>query len=300
MGFVALGSIMMYLITCGDVVTHPGLTGVTREFVFTDKQKYMILYWLMGMFWYLELVTAIGLFCLAYSTIAWFFTRKEPDGSKEVEGMPMFTGLQYAFQYHLGSLAFGSFIIALCRLIQFILSYIAKQAHEEGNAALECLAKVLACVIECFKRTMEFLNKNAYIDIAIHSNSFCTAAWNAFTKIVTNAGKYGFLNGATEIIKWAGMFLITLVGVVVSWAMCKWDMYTDKTSDYFLTSPYAVIFISMFLSLLIGWTFMIIFDMVSDTLLYCFIDTTDKKKAEAYCPDSLLHLMQDEHSGGCC
>merc|ERR1719265_147896 len=111
----------------------------------------------------------------------------------------------------------GSFIIALCRFAQLILGYLARQAHEQHNAVMEALAKCLACVIECFKRTMEFLNKNAYIDIAINSNNFCSAAWHAFTAVVTNGGKYAYLNGACEVIKYMGLFLITLSGIAVAY-----------------------------------------------------------------------------------
>lgn len=307
----ALGSLLLvygllYLLTCGTMKSETfsagtlKVAGIKRSVEFDDQQKWMLAYYILGVFWYQELVTAIGLFCIAYATVAWYFTPKDSNGHKDVAGIPMLTGLQYSFTYHLGSLAFGSFIIAFCRFVQFVLGMLAKQAHQEGNAVMEALAKILACIIECFKRTMEFLNKNAYIDIAIHSNSFCHAAWEAFTKIVTNAGKYGFLNGATEIIKVIGLFVITLEGILFSFALTKIGTFNDTTSSYYLENPYAVIGLCGILSAVIAYSFMMIFDMVSDTLLYCFVDSTDKKSAEDYCPESLLHLMNDDHDNSCC
>lgn len=306
LGSVLLAYGMLYLFTCGTLVKEEltigttTVSGMKRSFEFTDEQTYMLGYWLLGLFWYQELVAAIGLFCLAYATVAWYYTLKDEDGDKEVSGMPLCKGLQYAFQYHLGSLAFGSFIIAACRFIQFVLSMMAKQAKEEGNAVFEAIAKCLICVIECFKRTVEFLNKNAYINMAIHSTSFCHSAWDAFAKILINAGAYSILNGAAEIVKWLGIFLIALVGTIFSWGLTKISTFTDQTSPMFLESPYAVIAGSGLIAVVIAVSFMMVFDMVADTLLYCFVDTNKKGSAEAYCPDSLLELMTDEHDRSCC
>lgn len=305
--FLAYG--LLLLVTCGESVPQDLMVGtyvvkgIYRKFEWTDEQKYMMLFWIFNLFWIQELIVAIGLFVIAYSTVLWYFTPKDPETHhKDVPAttMPMCQGIRYALQFHLGSLAFGSFIIALCRFVQLILSYLARQAKQEGNKIMELLAKCLICVVECFKRTMEFLNKNAYIDIAINSNSFCTAAWHAFTTIVTNGGKYAFLNGACAIIKYIGLFTISLAGVAVVFFGSSYGAYDEQSSEYYLECPYAVVLVGALIAMMIAISFMHVFDMIADTLLFCFIDSTSNGSAEAYCPDSMLVLMNDDHNHKCC
>lgn len=300
---------LLLLVSCGESVPQDLMVGtykvkgIYRKFEFSDEQKYMMAYWVFGIMWIQELIVAFGLFVISYSTVLWYYTPKDPQTHfKDVPAttFPMLQGIKYGIMYHLGSLALGAFIIAVCRFVQMILSYLAKQAKEEGNKVFEMIAKCLICIIECFKRTMEFLNKNAYMDIAVNSNNFCAAAWNAFTTIVTNGGRYAFLNGACEVIKYMGIFLISLAGIAVAYFGSSYGAYDEPSSEYFLESPYAVVLVCAIIALMVAASFMLVFDQVADTLLYCFIDSTNKNSVQVYCPDSLMVLMNDDHEHGCC
>ena len=115
-------------------------------------------------------------------------------------------------RYHLGTAAFGSFIIALIQLVRIILAYIehlvkkyevrikSKNYSTElnlqkkgfgtaGKVALVILKAVLAClqcILACFERFMKFINVNAYIETAIYGYNFCRAAMKAFKLLVRN------------------------------------------------------------------------------------------------------------------
>ena len=52
-------------------------------------------------------------------------------------------------------------------MIKWILYYIQKQAEQQKNFILAKIAMALQCVVRCFERFIKFLNKNAYIQIAI-------------------------------------------------------------------------------------------------------------------------------------
>merc|ERR1712137_739775 len=103
----------------------------------------------------------------------------------------------------------GSFLIAVCRFVKLILGYIAKQAKAQGNQALACIASCLSCCVDCFQRFIEMLNKNAYIDIAINSNTFCTAAKASLEFMIKNAAQVGILSGACFCFVAAGVAVIS-------------------------------------------------------------------------------------------
>lgn len=58
----------------------------------------------------------------------YFDSNKDKDGSASV-----CKGFKFAYGNHMGSIAFGSFIIALIRLIKFIILYAAQTASKTGG-----------------------------------------------------------------------------------------------------------------------------------------------------------------------
>ena len=96
-------------------------------------------------------------------------------------------------RYHLGTAAFGSFIIALIQLVRIILMYVehivkkyevqsvcttntiqtqTNNFQKKGCGAggklvvviLKVILKCLQCCVACFERFMKFININAYIE----------------------------------------------------------------------------------------------------------------------------------------
>ena len=85
-------------------------------------------------------------------------------------------------RYHLGTAAFGSFIIALIQLIRIILTYVqhlVKKYEKKGCTGSKAIVAVLKCVLwclqgcmYCFERFMKFININAYIETGKKPLSF--------------------------------------------------------------------------------------------------------------------------------
>ena len=67
------------------------------------------------------------------------------------------------------------------------------------NRMTQCLLSCLSCIVACFERFVEFLNRNAYIQIALTGKSFCPAAKDAFESIWSNATRYSLVSGMGEI-----------------------------------------------------------------------------------------------------
>jgi len=273
------------------------VAGVHRSFSFTEEQLYMMLAYLFGSFWILEFFTALGQFVVSYSVCLYYFCPKDPsDGSKEAPWFPLWKGYVVGTTFHLGSLAFGAAIIAVVRIIRAVLMYVAKQAEADGNAALACLAKCLVCCVTCFKKCLEFLNKNAYMDIAMRSSWFCFAAKKALSTILSEAPLMAILNGACWVFQLVGFGVITGVGGWGTYQMLENnDAFNDPTSSYYIDNNMAVTLAAGAVSAGIAIPFMIVFDQAADTLLYCFV--VDKHRlsrgvaGDDPCPDGLKDLV---------
>ncbi|KAF4522673.1 hypothetical protein B566_EDAN010454 [Ephemera danica] len=87
----------------------------------------------------------------------------------------------------MGTLAFGSLIITICRMIRLVLEYIdqklKKYADYQIVKFIMCCCK---CCFWCLEKFLLFLNRNAYIMCAVHGKNFCTSAREAFMLLMRN------------------------------------------------------------------------------------------------------------------
>ncbi len=95
---------------------------VNGKDVFTSIESYTsaslgyFYYFVFGTLWTNALLSAITIFVIAAACAVWYFS-KAPGVKLD---SPVSTGFYMAFRYHFGSLAFGSFVIALIQFVQFI------------------------------------------------------------------------------------------------------------------------------------------------------------------------------------
>jgi len=277
------------------------VSGVFRSFKYGEDELYLIAFYVFMMFWVCEAVNATSQFVLAHAVQHWYFTPYEGGRKEDVDCFPLAKGYTVGIFFHVGSFAFGSFIIAATRVVRIVLSFLAKQARGEGNVVGEVAANCCMCVVSCFQRSMEFLNKNAYMDIAVNSSNFCSGARRALSILVHNVPEVGVLNGACWIIQFAGVGAITVSGTgVIYVALRQVDQFSDPTSEWYVQDTVPVLVAAGLISFAVGHAFMNVFDMVSDTILYCKCTEELRRRqgtldpGEQYAPDSLDALIRDE------
>jgi len=85
----------------------------------------------------------------------YFDSNSEKDGYANV-GM----GVKYAWVYHIGSLAFGSFIIALIEFIRIVFMTLAEQAEKASgnNPAVKAVVCIANCLLQCIQKICDYIN----------------------------------------------------------------------------------------------------------------------------------------------
>jgi len=147
---------------------------------------------------------ACGQFIIAAAAAAWFFTPNSEKGKRGCTRQAVY----WAVRYHLGSLAFGSFIIAVVEFIRYTLLYLQKQAEAQKNRVMVMILRITRCCLWCLEKFIKFVNKNAYIQIAINGHNFCTAAKKAFFLILNNALRFGAVALLGSVINLVGYLFI--------------------------------------------------------------------------------------------
>ena len=74
--------------------------------------------------------------------------------------------------YSLGSIAFGSLIVAILQLLRSILRSAANDHNSRSNGILQCIA---ACILLYLERIVEYFNKWSYIYVGLYGYDYITA-----------------------------------------------------------------------------------------------------------------------------
>jgi len=96
--------------------------------------------------------------------------------------------------YNAGTAAFGSLIIAIMATIRAVIAYIQSKAAKSKNRIAVAVLCCIQCCLWCIEKCIKFLNKNAYIQTAIHGYSFCKACRSAFFLLLRNILRVAAVN----------------------------------------------------------------------------------------------------------
>ena len=110
-----------------------------------------------------------------------------------------------------------------------------KDAGLTENRVINIFMKCLNCLLWCFEKCIRFLNKNAYIQIAINSEHFCVAAREAFIIILRNPFVFGLVHGFGEAFMFIGKFFIAAMSSLVGYIIItQADKYSEELHSPFI------------------------------------------------------------------
>uniref|UniRef100_A0A674KHK6 Choline transporter-like protein n=1 Tax=Terrapene triunguis TaxID=2587831 RepID=A0A674KHK6_9SAUR len=242
----------------------------------TAYHKYLIVFQIYNafmFFWLANFVIALGQVTLAGAFASYYWAFKKPD---DMPAFPLFSSFGRALRYHTGSMAFGSLILAIVQIIRVLLEYLDHRLKAAENKFAKFLLTCLKCCFWCLEKFIKFLNRNAYIMIAIYGTNFCTSAKNAFFLLMRNIIRVAVLDKVTDFLLFLGKLLI--VGSVGILAFFFFTQRIDVVRD---TAPplnyYWVPILTVIMgSYLIAHGFFSVYAMCVDTLFLCFCEDLER------------------------
>lgn len=76
---------------------------------------------------------------------------------------------------------------------------------------------------------MQFINKTAYIQIAIRGKNFCGAAFDGFDLVWSNAMRYAIVGGVGEILMFLGKMMISALTALAFYCLVTYVSSIAKT-----------------------------------------------------------------------
>jgi len=190
------------------------------------------------------------------------------------------------FFFHMGSVAFGTFIIALFRFIRYVFEVLdySTRKHREGNIMMKLLFKCIKCCLYCMEKTVEFISNWGFIFVAAHGTPFCRSCFDAFGFQVKYLSQTVVNNSVQFILR-----IVIKVTITVTCAMATF-FYLDGISEY--TAQYNPLWAAIVVAIsawVIAASVCMIFDVSIDTIYLCAFEDMETNKAggKLFMSDSL-------------
>lgn len=223
---------------------------------------------LFGWFWIMNFIIAFGQCALAGAYASWYWAW---DKKKDVPKLPLIYSMGRTLRYHTGSLAFGSLIIAIVQLIRAALEYLEyklKGSGKEPSPVAKFLLKCLKCFFWCLEKFLKFLNKNAYIEIAVYGKNFCTSAKNAFFLLMRNVLRVVVLDKVTDFLLFIGKLTIT-----GGMGVASFYFFSNRNNLNYYLAPVIIITIGAYA---ISSAFFGVYEMAINTVFLCFLEDCER------------------------
>lgn len=271
---------LLFLMSCGEIerqrVPQPPLVEIDiyyYTYVWTDEQKYYIWFSIFYFFWITAFLLAVSQYVLIVAVVSWYFT----ENSSTRGNFSIMRGYWWVLRYNMGSLLFGSFIIALVWLIRAIFEYIQKKIRAANGdrpipRPVQCLLNGIRCCLACCHRFIKYVNLNAYCQVALTGESFCLAAMNGFCLILKNSAAFVFTGGLGGFFNLIGKLMVCVLNMIICWVVL--DM-GDTAVAKDINSPIGPLIVVFLITYVIAQLFMGMYTTCATCLLHCLFADID-------------------------
>lgn len=224
-------------------------------------------------YWSFHFVSGIAFMTLAMSFTEWYFSVNQPPHGEEVEkhGQGVCMSFCTVLRYHLGTIAFGSLLIAVFRFIRYLVNKVYDSLDSE-SCILAMFRCMIDCCLGCIERMIKYLSEIAYIVTCIHSYSFCRSMCRAVTVTLRNLGEVVVINYISDLVLFLIKAVAALCSVMIFRGLARSNLVVDRTQTATLLFPSLLV---LTLTFLIGGLFMLVYRTAIDTIFMCYLEDKD-------------------------
>ncbi|CAL4166186.1 unnamed protein product, partial [Meganyctiphanes norvegica] len=239
------------------------------------------IYNVFALFWTLFFVDAFGEMVLAGAFASWYWTFNKSN----TPTFAVTASVGRTLRYHIGTIAFGSLIIAIVRMIRVIFEYIDHKIRQNTDSWIaKCLSCCCRCCLWCLEKFLKFINRNAYVYCAIYGKNFCVSAKNSFSLLMRNILRVTVLDKVTDFLLFIGKMVVVGIVGIASFFVFSGDLSFIQDDlpamNYYLT-PVVIITIGTFF---IATAFFSVYAMAVDTIFLCFLEDCERNDGSAEKP----------------
>jgi hypothetical protein len=230
-----------------------------------EKVRNMLGFHVFALIWNLLFIVAIQDTTTAGAVATWYYTR-----DKSNLGSPITTSFMNTIKYNLGSIALGSLLVAIVKIISFLFDLAKKSAERDAqSSAAKFVGNCAGLMVKCFDRFIAFITRNALIHVAIYNTSFCEGAHHSFKVLSDNMDKVFAINTVGDFLLFVCKFTVALFSGLI--CMVILDKHYPEVAN-----PTIPAMLCAALSFVVAAQFFGTVEMAIDTILICFCHEEDR------------------------
>ena len=281
-------ALIVYVALTIMVMTTLGTDGtyaarVSSGYSATQLDMFIGTYLLFGGVWGYAFLTALELMVIAACIFYFYFVNKKtvPAGAYMAQyddnqtSNPVLTHLGWVLRYHVGTIAFGSLIVAVVTMIQLatraVFTYLEHNTPGGQNFAVKLAQRCIECCLWCFKKTIEFVNSYAYIYCFVENIGFCNGCVKTFSLILRYPAQIA-INTSVQLVLSTLLTLTTpLVCALLAFIYFDFAHADEHTGAGGMLLPGAV----LVLALLMSRAFASVWEQTIQSLTVCVLHDVD-------------------------
>jgi hypothetical protein len=272
------------------IVTPSGPMRISLDIanvVWNDPQinNYVLAYHIFGFLWTQFFISGINQVTIAGAIASWYWLLDK----KEKLRSPVLKAFGRTMLYHLGSIAVGSLLIAIVEFIRLLVYQIQRKVAKSQNQQLKYLLACLQCCLKIVSMIVKFINKNAYIYIAITGKAFFKAAGEATGLLMRNAIRTVAVDFVSDFV----MFLSKLiVAAVVGFSSYVYISNYSGTLGASVQQPMVTVVLTALAGFMVATAFFSVYSMAIDTIFLSFLEDSEKNDGSPERPYYMTEGLQ--------
>jgi len=274
---------MVYWIATSAFLYSIKQNGGTDNVTFNENIENVIYFLIFVFYWVTAFLVAVYEFVIGGAIARWYFTRDIRHQNDQLNTWsPTLSSFKLAFTKSFGSLAFGSLILAIIKTVNYMIRQIERKAKLSPNRFFVFALACLKCLCKCFETLVGYIDKYAYIYMAIYGENFCTSAKESFNLISRNAISIVIIDIITDFVLWVGQILgvvlCTLIMVII-------EEHSNNPHPTWMTILYTII-----ISFIIFHIYSKIIGTGVDSVFVCYLEDLERNN------DSDLYASPEFHA----
>lgn len=269
----------------GPTDFYPGVFNYS-DFYWDNTLKQAAAIHFFSLLWNVEFLIYFGYMVAAGAIADWYFTpwvngtrdKERGEGKGQLTRSPVRHSVWRTIRYHLGTICFGSLIIAIIQFLRATVKYIeerTKQVQGEPNMLQKCMFRCIHCCLWCAECCMDKISKNAFIWTCIYGDNFPTSCCSAFALIWRNLARVAAITMVGSYLMLMGKVVVALLTAGACGIFLTSNTYFKERLSSVLMPLLAIFFIAYLTACL----FMIVFETVIDVTFLCFLVDEENNKA---------------------
>lgn len=280
---------------CLQSMKIPVIDVSTGFVVFKAETIYKIMKWyhIFAFLWVSHFAIACQHYVIGAAVSKWYFSANRYELNS-----PIGSSVSELILYYLGSVALGSFLVAIFKVIRIItrqIQYLVQRncmspnlnsngtpsvannstlvQDQVSSSMCGSFSYVWRLFIWFFDNIVMIISRDAYVEIAIHGHGFLAGAQQAFSVLASNPLKLLAIKSVSNV-------LLVVAKICVVFGTVSMAMMLSEEKTHQLNYSWSPIVISAIYAYVVAHWFLSVYEMVIDALFICYCEDYERSKLQ--------------------